>query len=127
MSLMGIVNWLKKKIIGERRGEPVGDAIDERKVKIDAEALGESLVAAIEKEKEMGVNARSLGESIKALAWSRERLKRLAWRRAANNDRRLRHKPMVRERAYIKAERNIRKRWRKREKVKLLKEGKRWK
>ena len=126
MSLMGIVDWLRKKIIGKNKEKPEG-VMDEQKVKIDAEELGRSLAAAIEKEKEMGISAKKFEENVRALTWTRERLQRIAWRRAANNDRRLRHKPMVRMRAYIKAERNAREKWRKQEKAGLLKEEKRWK
>lgn len=119
MSLMGIVNWLKKKIMGESKEEsvevkPEQECVtDEKKVKVDVEKLGKALEAAIEIEK-----------NVKELTAIRERLKQLVWRRETNNDRRLRHRPMIRVRAYIKAERNYK---RKRAKVGLPKEGKRWK
>ncbi len=128
MSLMGIVNWLKKKIMRENKKEAatvpqIATTTDERQAEIEAakkekaqreaEAWGESLAAAVGKEKETGVDARSLGESLeecrKAASRARERLEWFVWRKAANNARRLRHRPMIREQAYIKAERNARK------------------
>lgn len=128
MSLMGIVDWMRKKIMGESKKEPptvplIGHATDEYQAEIEvakeeedrkeAEAWGESLAAAVGKEKETGVDARSLGESLeecrKAASRARERLEWFVWRKAANNARRLRHRPMIREQAYIKAERNARK------------------
>lgn len=129
MSLIGIVDWLRKKIIGESKRKPMeappmGHATEKHRAEIEAakkekdrreaEAWERALAEAAEKEKETGVSERGLGENIKALSWPHERLERLAWRMAANNDRKLRHKPMVRTRAYIKAERNAGKMMRKR-------------
>lgn len=123
MSLMGIVDWLRKKIIGESKRKameapPIGHVTEKHRAEIEAakkekdrreaEAWRRALAAAAEKEKEMGVSARGLGENIKALSRSHDQLERLAWRRTANNDRKLRHRPMVRTLAYIKAERNTR-------------------
>lgn len=124
MSLIGIVDWLRKKIIGESKRKPmeappIGHVTEKHRAEIEtakkekerraAEVWERALAEVAEKEKETGVSARGLGENIKVLSRSREQLERLAWRRAANNDRKLRHRPMVRTRAYIKAERNLRK------------------
>lgn len=133
MSLMGIVDWMRKKIMGESKKEPptvplIGHATDEYQAEIEvakeeedrkeAEVRGEALTAAVEKEKEPRADERSLGESagenIKASPLSCEHAERITWRMVANNDRRLRHRPMIRTRAHIKAERNTRRMIRKR-------------
>lgn len=118
MSLMGIVNWLKKKIMGESKEESeevksMSCQKNEQETKIDAEELGKALVEAIEKEKKTGIVAKKIEENVGELISIRERLKRIIWRRETNNDRRLRHRPMIRVRAYIKAENNSKKnrRW----------------
>ena len=127
MSLMGIIDWMRRKIMGESKKEPptvtpIGHATDEHRAEIEvakeeedrkeAEVRGEALTVAVEKEKEPRADARSFGESagenIKASPLSREHSERITWRMVANNDRRMRHRPMIRTRAYIKAERNAR-------------------
>lgn len=99
MSLMGIIDWMRKKIMGESKKEPptvtpIGHATDEHQAEIE-----------VAKEEEDRKEAEVRGE---ASPLSREHSERITWRMAANNDRRMRHRPMIRTRAYIKAERNAR-------------------
>ena len=66
-------------------------------------------MAVAKKEKETGGSTNGFEESVRMLARKCERLPQLVRQRTANNNRKLRHRPMVRVRAHIKAERNARK------------------